>query len=182
MRLPALKHLVEAVHGLARSQRIYVLGSSALLGSFPDLGDIGGPLETTFDADLLLEPTDDRLAAMIHEAVGEGSLFAQRLGYHADILRPEIKETLSSGWKDRLVTLDVPTKALALAPEDLLVAKLRAGRAKDFQLCREVVVQRGLISTDTLRARLDATSLEEREIVAVYNRFRQLETLEHHAR
>lgn len=89
MRLPALKHLVEAVHALARSERVCVLGSSALLGSFPELGEAGGPLELSFDADLLLQPCDEQLAALLHEAVGEGSLFTQRMGYHADILRPD---------------------------------------------------------------------------------------------
>jgi hypothetical protein len=58
-----------------------VLGSSALLGSFAELGEAGGPLELTFDADLLVEPCDEQLAALLHEAVGEGSLFAQRAGY-----------------------------------------------------------------------------------------------------
>ena len=128
MRLSALKHLVEAVHGIARSERIYVLGSSALLGSFPALGEAGGPLEMTFDGDLLLHPCDEQLAALLHEAVGEGSLFAQRVGYYADILRPEIVETLPRGWETRVVNLDENLHAVALAPEDLLVTKLRTGR------------------------------------------------------
>ena len=37
MRLPALKHLLGAVQSLSRAQRICVLGSSALLASFPEL-------------------------------------------------------------------------------------------------------------------------------------------------
>ena len=99
MRLPALNHLLGAVQSLARAKRISVLGSSALLASFPELGEPGGPLELSFDADLLVEPCDEQLAAMLHEAVGEGSLFAQRTGYNADILRPEISATLPPGWE-----------------------------------------------------------------------------------
>lgn len=83
MRLPALKHLIEATEALSHPERIRVLGSSALLASFPELGEPGQPLEISFDADLLIEPCDPQLAAMLHEAVGEGSLFAQRTGYHA---------------------------------------------------------------------------------------------------
>lgn len=173
MRLPALKHLVEAVHALARSERICVLGSSALLGSFPELGEASGPLELSFDADLLLQPCDEQLAALLHEAVGEGSLFAQRTGYHADVLRPEITETLPPGWESRLVRLDDAARAVALAPEDLLVVKLRVGRAKDLGLCR-AVLRRGLVSASVLRARLDATPLPEAEITAVYARLRQV--------
>ena len=173
MRLPALKHLVEAVHALAHSERIYVLGSSALLGSFPELGEPGGPLELSFDGDLLIEPCDEQLAALLHEAVGEGSLFAQRTGYHADILRAEIRGTLPPGWAARLVMVDAATGAQALSPEDLLVVKLRTGRGKDLALCREVL-QRGLVTVGQLRARLDATPLSEAEIVRVYQRLREL--------
>jgi hypothetical protein len=167
MRLPSLKHLLEAVHALAHSERIYVLGSSALLGSFPELGEPGGPLELTFDGDLLIEPCDEQLAALLHEAVGEGSLFAQRTGYHADILRADILETLPPGWETRLVSVDAPTNAKAPAPEDLLVVKMRAGRAKDLALCREML-RRNLVSGSQLRTRLDATPLPEAEIVRVY--------------
>ncbi len=173
MRLPALRHLVGAVHALARSDRICVLGSSALLGSFPELGEADGPLELSFDADLLLQPCDEQLAALLHEAVGEGSLFAQRTGYHADVLRPEITETLPPGWESRLVRLDDDAHAVTLAPEDLLVVKLRIGRPKDLELCR-AVVERGLISSTVLRARLDATPLAEGEIKVVYQRLQQV--------
>jgi hypothetical protein len=173
MRLSALKHLVEAVQALARSERICVLGSSALLGSFPELGEAGGPLEMSFDGDLLLEPCDEQLAALLHEAVGEGSLFAQRSGYHADILRAEIVETLPPGWESRLLPLAPAAHALALAPEDLLVVKLRVGRVKDLELCR-AIFQRGLISPAIVKTRLDATPMAEKEIVIVYKRLRDI--------
>ena len=150
MRLPALKHLLGAVQSLARADRIRVLGSSALLASFPELGEAGGPLELSFDADLLIEPCDEQLAAMLHEAVGEGSLFAQRTGYNADILRPEIIGTLPPGWETRLVKLD-ETNA-ALSPEDLVVVKLRAGRAKDLELCR-ALIGRKLVTAEAVRRR-----------------------------
>ena len=167
MRLPALNHLLGAVQALARAGRIRVLGSSALLASFPELGETGGPLELSFDADLLIEPCDEQLAAMLHEAVGEGSLFAQRTGYNADILRPEIIQTLPPGWESRLVKLG--ETAAALSPEDLLVVKLRAGRAKDLELCR-ALIRRQLITVSAIRQRLDQTPLDEREIRLVYER------------
>jgi hypothetical protein len=173
MRLSALKHLVAAVHSIAVSERIYVLGSSALLGSFPELGEANGPLEQTFDADLLIEPCDEELAAVLHEAVGDGSLFAKRTGYLADILRPEITTTLPPGWNSRLVPIDPEHHVTALAPEDLVVVKLRAGREKDLALCRELI-RRKLITSERVRARLDATPLEEREIVAAYQRLREV--------
>ena len=173
MRLSALNHLVAAVQAIAASERILVLGSSSLLGSFPELGEPGGPLEKTFDADLLVEPCDEQLAAVLHEAVGEGSLFAQRTGFHADILRQAITETLSPGWEVRLVSFDVARNVAALAVEDLLLVKLRTGRPKDLSLVRELM-QRKLATVETLRARLDATPLAEREIVLAYQRLREV--------
>jgi len=173
MRLSALKHLLSAVQALAAANRVRVFGSSALLASFPELGEPSGPLEKTFDADLVIEPCDEQLAAMLHEAVGEGSLFAQRTGYHADILRAEVAATLPPGWEARLVALDATRDVTALAPEDLMVAKLRAGRPKDLALCRELLDRR-LVAAKALRERLDCTPLEEREIVPVYRRFREI--------
>jgi hypothetical protein len=173
MRLPALKHLLGAVQSLAHPERIRVLGSSALLASFPELGEPGGPLELSYDADLLVEPCDEPLAAMLHEAVGEGSLFAQRTGYHADILRPEIGATLPPGWEKRLVNLDETKMQAALSPEDLLVAKLRAGRAKDLELCR-ALIRRQLVAPLALQQRLEQTPLDEREIRPVYERLREV--------
>ncbi len=172
MRLPALKQLVAAVQALAHPERIYVLGSSSLLASCPELGEPGGPVELTRDADLLIQPCDEQLAAMLHEAVGEGSLFAQRNGCNADILREQIIETLPRGWETRLVKLGSDTVA-ALAPEDLLVVKLRTGRPKDLDLCRDVL-RHGLVTPGQLRSRLDATQLDEREIRAVYERLRKV--------
>jgi hypothetical protein len=173
MRLPALKHLLSAVQSLARARSIRVLGSSALLASFPELGEAGEPLELSFDADLLVEPCDEQLAAMLHEAVGEGSLFAQRTGYHADILRPGIIESLPPGWEGRLVKLDETDAVAALSPEDLLVVKLRAGRAKDLELCR-ALIQRRLVTSSAVRQRLEQTPLDEREIRLVYERLREV--------
>jgi len=168
-----LKHLIAAVHGLAASRSICVLDSSALLASFPDLGEGHGPLEKTLDADLLIEPCDEQLAAVLHEAIGEGSLFAQRTGYYADILRSQITATIPPGWESRLVMMDPAKNVAALSPEDLCVVKLRAGREKDLLLCRELL-QRRLMASEALRIRLDATPLEEREIVSVYQRLREI--------
>ena len=172
MRLPALIHLVESVRTLSHCERIFVFGSSSLLPSFAQLGEPGGPLELTFDADFLIEPSNERLVAMLHAALGEGSLFARETGYCADFLRPEITEVMPAGWESRVVPV-AETRALALAPVDLVVMKLRAGRNKDMQLCHYLVAE-GLIEKQLVRERLDATRIEESEIVPVYRRLESL--------
>lgn len=59
MTLAALQHLIRAAQALAEDQPLLVLGSASLLASFPHLGDDGGPLASTFDADLCPEPFDE---------------------------------------------------------------------------------------------------------------------------
>jgi hypothetical protein len=137
------------------------------------LGDPGQPLELSYDADLLVEPCDERIAAMLHEAIGEGSLFAQQSGYHADILRPTITETLPPRWEQRLVKLNASVEAHALAPQDLVAVKLRLGRPKDVELCRQLFRQSMVNPTD-VKERLDSTALPEAEVVRVYRLFREL--------
>ncbi len=75
MRLPALIHLIDAVRALTGCEQVTVAGSAALLAWDPTLGDADGPLEFTRDADLLVVPSDAQVAAIVHEALGEGSLF-----------------------------------------------------------------------------------------------------------
>lgn len=115
MRLSFLKHLLDSVGGLVRPDRIVVLGSGSLLAYRSDLGEQGQPLEVSLDADLLLDPIDEATAAVLKEAVGRDSLFQQRHGYYADILRPDITETLPLGWESRLVPVPGYTNVFALA-------------------------------------------------------------------
>ena len=121
-----------------------------------------------------MEPSDDGLAAVVHEAVGEGSLFAQRTGYHADLLRPNIVESFPEGWRERLVPLKGVPNADALAPLDLMVVKLCAGREKDLRLVQAVMREAGIPLTE-LRARLDATTLDERDVVEIYSRLEKVD-------
>ncbi|MDD5261789.1 MAG: hypothetical protein PHD76_08060 [Methylacidiphilales bacterium] len=64
MDIQALNHLVDAARSLSRNSLIRVFGSSSLLVLFSDLGGVGGPLEFSYDADLLLQPTDESQSAM----------------------------------------------------------------------------------------------------------------------
>jgi hypothetical protein len=107
--------------------------------------------------------------------VGEGSLFARRTGYHADILRPAIARNLPRGWETRLVKMGERTTNApgALSPEDLVVVKLRAGRLKDLELCR-ALIRRRLVASSSVRQRLDDTPLAEQEIITVYERLREV--------
>ncbi len=163
MHIRSLNHLVEAVRALARTERIIVLGSSSLLGTDPQLGEPGQPLELSFDADLLLHPDDDESARILHEAVGEGSLFHRRHACFADLLRPEIVGTLPDGWEPRLVRLPGHPDVSCLDPHDLALVKLALGREKDMTLLAQLL-KRKVIHPEELRRRYQALTWEVRRI------------------
>ena len=94
MTLAALQHLIRSAKALAEDRDILVMGSASLLASFPDLGAPNAPLASTFDADLLAEPFEELTATMLEEALGENRTYFRRHGYHADILRDSITDTL----------------------------------------------------------------------------------------
>jgi hypothetical protein len=73
---------------------------------------------------------------MLHEALGEDRAYFRRHGYHADILKDSILDTLPQGWRGRLVPVPGCSDALALDPNDLAAVKLLVGRPKDLDLVR----------------------------------------------
>ena len=162
MQLRSLVHLVEAVNALAHPQKIIVLGSSSLLAEFPELGESGQPLEISYDADLLIEPCDEETAAVLHEAVGEGSLFHRRHAIFADILRPDIVDTLPDGWASRLHTL-AGGQSSCLDSHDLALVKLSLGREKDIALVADLL-RRSCLNMKTLRTLYRAASWNEHRL------------------
>lgn len=163
MRLRSLRHLVRAAGGLGQSEKIYVLGSSSLLASFAELGENDGPLTTTLDADLLLDPISKQIAGLVSKAIGENTAFHSEMGYHADIVHPDITQTLPPGWEKRLVALEDFTNVFCLDPCDLAAVKIVVGRKKDLALVRNLL-ELGKITANALRERFQTMPLGEKEL------------------
>jgi hypothetical protein len=161
MNLAALQHLVGAALALADDCRLVVIGSASLLASFPDLGSDDGPLAQTFDADLCPEPFDETTALMLDQALGESKAFHLRHGYHADIVRPTIFETLPRGWQERLVPVPGVEEAMALDPVDLAAVKVLVGRSKDLSLVR-LLIEEGRVTWLAVSDRVFQIELDER--------------------
>lgn len=164
MNLVSLQHLVRSVRTLAEDCQVVVLGSASLLASFPEMGDGTEPLAATYDADLCPQPFDETTALMIHESLGESGAFHLRHGYHVDVLRDSIFETLPHGWRERLVPVPGCDSAAALEPHDLAATKLLVGRAKDIALVRHLA-SAGRLSRTIVEQRLDSIPKAERLIV-----------------
>jgi hypothetical protein len=172
MNLGSLQHLVRSVRTLAADCEVIVLGSASLLASFPELGEGSEPLAVTYDADLCPQPFDETTALMIHESLGESGAFHLRHGYHVDVLRDSIFETLPPGWRERLVSVPDCDGAFALDPQDLAATKLLVGRSKDIALVRQLAAS-GRVSRPIVEKRLDAIPKAERFIVTSSQAFQQ---------
>lgn len=155
MTLAALQHLIRSARALAEDREFLVLGSASLLATFPELGGEAAPLATTYDADLCPVPFDELTGTMLQEALGEDRAYFRRHGYHADILRDSILQTLPPGWRGRLVNVPECREARALDPVDLAAVKLLVGRPKDLALVR-LLVASGRVAATHLRPRLES--------------------------
>lgn len=173
MTLSALQHLIRSAQALAEGSEILVLGSASLLASFPELGDPRSPLAATFDADLCPTPFDELTATMLDEALGESRAYYRIHGYHADILRDSVLETLPEGWRSRLVPVPETPAASALDPHDLAAVKLLVGRPKDLALLGDLH-SRSLLQAATVRERIGMLKLPVESTPRVLASFRSI--------
>ena len=171
MTLSALQHIIRAAQALAEDRDILVLGSASLLASFPELGNPDSPLAATYDADLCPDPFDELTGTMLDEALGENRAYYLRHGYHADILRDTILETLPAGWRERLVSVPSCTAAHALEPHDLAAVKLLVGRPKDISLLAHLYTA-GLVDAEVVRHRMDLLDVPVESIPRLHSSFR----------
>lgn len=171
MHVGGLKRLLAVARGFAPGRKLVILGSASLLPKHPELGDPGQPLATSLDADFVIQGIEDELAVALIDAVGVRSTFSRFTGFHADILRPDITELFPPGWEERLEPMPGFEGVFCLDPGDLAVAKLHAGRPKDIDLLAHLL-REGILDASTVRARLDATPLREKDVVKLHATWR----------
>lgn len=159
MRRHDLEHVIRAAAEIADDMEIVVIGSQAILGSFPD-----APRELllSMDADVYPKNRPER-ADLIDGSIGEGSPFHDTYGYYAQGV-DETTAILPHRWRERLVPVRNentrgPT-GWCLEAHDLVVAKTMAGRDKDLRFL-EAAARHGLVRRDTLLSRLSETSVDE---------------------
>jgi hypothetical protein len=138
MNLKQLEHVLRACGSIAACREIVVIGSQALLASCPE-----APEELTRSMEVDCYPLEDPSRAdLIDGSIGELSPFHETFGYYAHGIGPETA-TLPSGWRERAIRFESDntggTVGLCLAPEDLAVSKLLAGREKDIAFVRAML-------------------------------------------
>jgi len=172
MNRSQLEHLIRAASTIANETELLIIGSQAILGSYPDAPN---SLLRSMEADIvpLYAP---ELADLIDGSIGEGSPFHATFGYYAQGVGLETA-VLAPGWRDRLVPIrnDATRGATGWCIEvhDLVLAKLVAGRAKDLDFAVEAA-RAGLCAVDELRRRLASLELDDRLGAAVAGRIERL--------
>jgi len=140
---PQLYHAIRAACAIAGIDRVIVVGSQAILGSF-DIDELPPVTHLSAEVDVMPDVDDFdlmvRLSDLIEGVAGELSPFEELHGFALDGVDLSTS-VLPLGWRDRVVevrnesTKDPVTGSqytgLCLDPADLCVAKLCAGREKD---------------------------------------------------
>jgi hypothetical protein len=149
-----LEHAIRAACDVAQDDAVYVFGSQAILGQFPDAP---AALRQSVEVDVApvtrLDKVDD-----IDGSLGEGSQFHATFGFYVHGLLIEEAAQLPAGWKDRVVPVrdaaaTLGKTGLCLEGHDLAASKLAAFRDKDRDFVRVLLVKR-LINPRTLGARI----------------------------
>jgi hypothetical protein len=145
-----LEHVIRAAAAIADVDELVIVGSQAILGSFPDApAELIGSLE----ADLYL-PDDPAAGDLVDGAIGEESPFHESFGYYAHGVGPETA-VLPRGWRDRSVVIRSDrtrgVRAICPGPADLAVSKLVASREKDRAFVA-ALLRHGLVGREDMEA------------------------------
>ena len=152
-----LEHIIRAAASTADVRDIVVIGSQAILGTFPD-----APPELTESVEADVFPKDaPQRSIVIDGAIGELSLFHETFGYYGHGV-DESTATLPEGWRDRLVRIEGTNMTGAvgwcLEPHDLVVSKIAAARDKDMTFVASMLRAR-LVDAKLIRERLHMTPM-----------------------
>ena len=158
MNRAALEHIIRAAAVISGDDEIIVIGSQAVLGSFPDAP---ASMLVSDEADVYPKNHPER-ADLIEGSIGELSPFHETFGYYAEGAAPETA-LLPVGWEARLVPLhNANTRGAigwCLEIHDLVAAKLIAGREKDVSYFDDAW-RAAMISLDTLTDRIGSISAD----------------------
>jgi hypothetical protein len=156
MRREQLQELLREAGRVSGRDELVVIDSQAVHAV---TGAAPAEVVVSRECDLLLEE-GDAAAAALEQQLGVQSPFFPERGLYVDVVPPGIP-VLPEGWRERLVALDAsPVVAHCLEVHDLAVAKLAAGRLKDYELVA-ALAQQGVVDASELRRRI-ATIAEPR--------------------
>ena len=152
MKRSEFEHAIRAAAFHAKDDLV-VIGSQAILASHPDPPE---SLVRSMELDVYPLNHPERFDA-IDGAMGDGSPFHVTWDFYAQGVS---RETLvaPAGWEDRLIRIELPAMqpkepnvvAWCISAEDLVLAKLAAGRPHDLEFAEDAIRER-LVDVKQLR-------------------------------
>ena len=154
-----LEHAIRAACDVADDSEVYVFGSQAILGQYPEAP---ASIRQSIEADIVPKNKPENVD-LIDGALGELSQFHETYGFYVHGV-PLDTAALPRGWEARAVRLaNENTRGnigWCVEGHDLAASKLAAFRDKDRDFVR-VLLQEGMVDASRLRHRVDELSLEE---------------------
>ena len=148
-----LEHAIRAACDVAHDDEVYVFGSQAILGQYPDAPDA---LRQSAEADIAPVHAVD-MVDVIDANLGELSPFHQAYGYYVHGVAIEAA-VLPAGWERRAIRVrnENTNNATGWCVEahDLAASKLAAFRPKDKEFVR-VLLSEGLVRGRKLLLRIE---------------------------
>ncbi len=159
MNREQLEHAIRAACEISGDDELYVFGSQAILGQFPQADD---QLRRSIEVDVSPKNKPNTVDR-IDGALGENSAFHKTHGFYVHGV--SIKTApLPKGWKNRTSKvqdyMDENKIGWCLEVHDLAASKLIAFREKDRVFVRRLLVEK-LVKLDTLKDRIHLIDSEK---------------------
>ena len=155
-----LEHAIRAACDVSEDTELWVFGSQAILGEFPDAPkSLRASIEVDVQPKNRPERTDD-----VDGSLGELSVFHQTHGFYVHGISVESAK-LPDGWEQRTVSVSDPISThgktgLCLEAHDLAASKLAAYREKDKEFVRLLLIEK-MIDAIILMERINALDVKE---------------------
>jgi len=152
-------HAIGAAGSILGVSELLVIGSQAVHASVA--GELPVAALRSVEVDIAAFDDPDAVKAdLIDGSIGEASMFHETFGFYVQGVS-ETTAVLPDGWRDRLVRYESPATsgvvAWCLELHDLWISKAVAGRPKDYEFCKALLLGQ-LVEPGMLEERLAATS------------------------
>ena len=156
-----LEHAIRAACEVSDDTEIWIFGSQAILGEFPNAPK---DLRASIEVDVQPKNRPDNVD-LIDGALGELSLFHQTHGFYVHGLPIEEAASLPPGWQDRTKPIkdEISTRGKTgwcMEAHDLAASKLVAFREKDRDFVRVLLTEK-MIVAETLIKRIRMLQIDE---------------------
>jgi hypothetical protein len=155
-----LEHAIRAACDVAEDSEVWVFGSQAILGEFPDAPE---DLRTSIEVDMQPKNRPDK-ADLVDGALGEMSQFYKTHDFYVHGLLID-GSALPQGWEHRAkpVVDEISTRGKigwCVEVHDLAASKLAAYREKDRNFVRTLLIE-GMIVAKILIERISLLKIDE---------------------